>query len=62
MKKIVISLTAMLSMLTANAIPLFPFFVDVAGDYETGTPLPLTELNIQCDYWQKPSFFSTLKL
>lgn len=44
----------------AHAIPLFPFFVDVAGDYNDGTPAAFEKQGISCMYWKTPSFYSTL--
>lgn len=46
----------------ANAITLFPHFVDVAGDYETGTTAKFETLGIPTGYWQvSPVFFSNIK-
>lgn len=47
--------------LSANAITLFPFFCDVAGDYSDITPKELTDLNISCRYSRvHPYFYSNL--
>lgn len=50
------------SFTTAHAISLFPHFVDVAGDYKTGTTEKFTKLNIPTTLWQvSPFFYKTLK-
>lgn len=41
-----------------KAIPLFPYFCDVAGDYKDGTPSQLQELGIVCGHYvQGPTVF-----
>ena len=60
MKKIILTLAMCLIFVSANALPLFPFFVDVAGNYNDGTPDELQKLNINCKYWQSPKFYSKI--
>lgn len=46
----------------ANAISLFPHFVDTAGDFDDGTPPKFKQLNISTKFWRvSPSFFSDIK-
>lgn len=61
MRKLILSLALGVGFITANAIPLFPFFTDVAGDYKDGSPEVFNALQMPCMYWQKPTFFSNLK-
>lgn len=61
MKKFIITAFISLFFFSANAIALFPYFVDVAGNYNDGTPEPLQELKMYCKYWQTPKFYSKLK-
>lgn len=60
MRKTILILTIILSAMAANAIPLFPFFVDVAGDYHDGTLPELEEVGVECGYSKKSFWFSTL--
>lgn len=47
---------------TANAITLFPHFVDLAGDFNQGTAEKFIELNIPIGYWTNSShFFKNIK-
>ena len=46
---------------SSSAITLFPFFVDVAGDYNDGTPEEFSNLGITTMYYKSPSFYSSLK-
>lgn len=64
MKKI-LSIILMLGMVfTAKAITLFPFFVDVAGDYHDGVMGELVDASNALEdnfmYSSKPSFYSNL--
>lgn len=62
MKRIILALIMAFSFSFANAITLFPHFVDVAGDYENGTPEKFAELNIPTIYWRvAPSFYSNIQ-
>lgn len=50
------------SFSAANAITLFPHFVDVAGDFKDGTTDKFVALNIPTSAWRvSPSFYSSLK-
>lgn len=62
MKKTIITLLlAVFSLSTASAISLFPFFIDVSGDYKEGTPEKLVELKVPCMYYcDTPSFYKTM--
>ncbi|MDE6754899.1 MAG: hypothetical protein K2J82_09865 [Muribaculaceae bacterium] len=62
------SIGAQTSIVTAAAmqnstegLPLFPFFVDVAGDYNEGIPEEVAALNIPGGYYKTPFFYSSLK-
>lgn len=62
MKKFVLALAALIAASAANAITLFPHFVDVAGDYETGTTEKFVKLNIPTSYWRvSPALYEDLK-
>lgn len=61
MKKLVLAILLTVITLTANAVPLFPYFVDVAGDYKDGTPDAMAKVNIICSHWNKPSWYTSLK-
>lgn len=51
-----------MSFTIADAISLFPHFVDVAGDFEDGTTDKLVELGIPTIHWRvSPFFFSNIK-
>ena len=61
MRKFILTLILTFSFSIANAITLFPHFVDVAGDYEDGTPEKFTQLNIFTIYWRvAPAFYSNI--
>lgn len=60
MKKITLILSMAIVTITAQAIPLFPFFTDVAGDFKDGTTEELTKAGITCQHYAKPSFYKTL--
>lgn len=62
MKKTVMSLIMAMCFSLANAITLFPHFVDVAGDYDDGTADKFVELSIPTGYWKvSPFFYSNIK-
>lgn len=62
MKKILFTVLMALSFFVADAIPLFPYFVDVAGDYNDGTPIELESIGLPCiNYRRTPSFYSNIK-
>lgn len=60
MKKLIFGSMLAFSALSAQAIPLFAFFGDVAGDYTDRQPELFAQHSLQCMYYQKPAFFSTL--
>ncbi len=60
MRKLLFIISLLLSSMVINAIPLFPFFTDVAGDYNDGTLPELAALDIYCRYSKKPSFYTSL--
>ena len=59
MKKILILILLAVVGLSAHAIPLFPFYVDVAGDYEEKTPHELAVMQITIMKSKKPASIST---
>lgn len=61
MKKLLTLLIAGAATMSAQAITLFPFFVDVAGDYDDKTPQELQPLGIDFMYTAKPSFYTDLE-
>lgn len=50
-----------ITFMSMHAIALFPYFVDVAGNYNDGTPAELAELKMPCKYWQNPKYYSKIK-
>lgn len=61
MKKIIFLLVAVALSLSAQAITLFPFFVDVAGDYSEGAPEVLAAEGDTMMYSSQPSFYKSLE-
>ncbi len=62
MKKIFLILLMLLAFTIADAITLFPHFVDVAGDYQDGVSDKFAELNISTNHWRvSPGFYSDIK-
>ena len=59
MKKLIITLAVAASALIGSAAPLFPFFVDLAGNYKDGTPDELAALGFSSMYWGQSPFYST---
>lgn len=57
MKKLIITLAISASTLIGSAAPLFPFFVDLAGNYKDGTPDELAALGFSSMYWGQSSFY-----
>ena len=60
MKKLALALAAGLVSLTSQAITLFPFFVDVAGDYQEGAMKEFAEIGAEMMYSSKPTFYNSL--
>lgn len=56
MKKLIFSLLLMVTAAGAHAISLFPYFVDIAGDFNDGTTAKFSELNIPTSYWRMNPF------
>ncbi len=63
MKKFILLLVTALSFtIAADAYTLFPHFVDIAGDFEDGTPDKFYQLDIATNHWRvSPSFFNSIK-
>lgn len=62
MKKAILIFLIAFGFSTAQAITLFPHFVDVAGDFTDGSTEKFTDLNISTIAWRvSPSFYKTLK-
>ena len=60
MKKILISLAAVLMSLSSGAVTLFPYFVDVAGNYDDGTMEEMKVIGGECMYSAHPSFYRSM--
>lgn len=61
MKKIGLILVSLFLAISANALPLFPFFVDLVGNYEEGLVPPLQPLEIECLSSYKCNCFYTIE-
>lgn len=61
MKKIVFILLSFFLTLSCHAIPLFPFFVDLVGNYKDGLVEELQPLEIECLCSDKCNDFSTIE-
>lgn len=51
---------AMLIALSSQAVTLFPYFVDVAGDYQKGAPKELAEVGAEMMYSSQPKYYKSL--
>lgn len=60
MKKLVIMLGVALAAFSSQAVTLFPYFVDVAGDYNEGVPEELAGARVEMKYSSRPSFYKSL--
>lgn len=61
MKKFVLAVISLFVAVMANAITLFPHFVDVAGDYKEGTTEKFTNLGIPTKAWRvAPKYYKTV--
>lgn len=61
MRKIFLILVSLFLTIGAHAITLFPYFVDVAGDYRDGTDPKFTEMNLTTQHFRvNPSFYKTI--
>lgn len=61
MKKLISLISFVLIAIGANAIPLFPFFTDLSGNYHDGPVEELVPLNVECMYSNRSPFFNTMK-
>ena len=61
MKKIVVFLSVLVVAISANALPLFPFFVDLVGNYSDGPVPELQPLGIECLSSHKCNCFYTIE-
>ena len=62
MKKTVVLIVSLFFSISSYAISLFPHFVDVAGDFNEGTDLKFTELNILVKQWRvNPYSYKTIE-
>lgn len=59
-RRIQLFIVMILMGLSVNAVTLFPYFVDVAGDYKEGMYEELAVLKIKGMYSAKPSFYSNI--
>lgn len=60
MKKLALAFAAGLVSLSSQAITLFPFFVDVAGDYQEGAPKEFAEIGAEMMYSSKPTLYKSI--
>ncbi len=61
MRKIFLLIAVAMIAFTSHAITLFPFFVDVAGDYRDGTPEEFAEVGATMMYHARPSFYKSIE-
>lgn len=61
MRKIFLLIAAAMIASTSHAITLFPFFVDVAGNYRDGTPEEFAEVGATMRYHARPSFYKSIE-
>lgn len=57
MKRIVFIFLSLFMTVSLHAIELFPYFVDVAGDFSDGTDLKFSELNLPTKHYRSNPFF-----
>lgn len=57
MKKCLAFILLLFVFASSKAIPLFPFFTDLAGDYKDGIPAEWAALKIKCMYSRTSPFF-----
>lgn len=58
-KSLLVLLLAMVAH-TSHAVTLFPYFVDVAGDYKEGSPAELKDCGVMGMYYAQPSFYRNI--
>lgn len=61
MKRIGFLLIALFFAVTCKALSLFPFFVDLVGNYNDGPMEQLQPYEVECLYSDKCDFFSSIK-
>lgn len=61
MKKIFLVLSLLFLSLSAKAVSLFPFFVDLVGNYNDGPVTELVPLGVECLSSGKCNDFNTIK-
>lgn len=61
MKKIISIVAFVILCLNANAIPLFPFFTDLAGDYRDGPVEELAAIGVECMCSNKSHWYNTIE-
>lgn len=61
MKKFILTVLSLFSVVCCHAVSLFPHFVDIAGNYKEGTDLKFSELKIPTKHWNvNPLSFKTI--
>lgn len=60
MKKLIILFILTFVTITSHAVTLFPYFVDVAGDYQEGAPAELKDDKMEPMYSAKPKFYKSI--
>lgn len=61
MKKAFLVILAILAIhLGASAVTLFPYFCDIAGNYQDGIPPEMQKIGINTMYWDAPKSYKTL--
>lgn len=60
MKKLILLFSLALISVASHAVTLFPYFVDVAGDYEEGVPAELSGDEMAPMYFSRPSFYRSI--
>lgn len=60
MKRLILFCALAFAALSSRAVTLFPYFVDVAGDYQEGMPAELKDEDMEPMYSARPSFFTSL--
>ena len=61
MKKLIVLFSFLLLTVSANALSLFPFFVDLVGNYSDGPVEKLQPLEIECLSSDKCNDFNTIE-
>lgn len=61
MKRIGFILASLFLAITCKAVSLFPFFVDLVGEYSDGPLEQLQPLGVECLYSDKCNFFNSIE-